>query len=607
MADRRARRRRRARAARARAAGAALALPARASWARAAAPPPAAAARGAGLAGLLGDYEVDRGARRQHAAPISARCGRARPGACRSCSALDGVVQRRRRRTRPPAAPTCCRSRTCRCPACGCSPLLDAGPGAVGTRRPDRSAPLTPARRALLPDHPRHPAGRRRASPRAAAARPAVAQILRRCAVHAEQVLATAGLTVRRLDENAVREPVRDLDGPGRRGRTAGAATAPASRGATCGWPAPGRRSSRSAAPAPTSLDRVARLAAAAPTPVVGTALVLRRAGRARARAGSRSRRPGRHHDARAPQRPDTADGDDAGHPRARAAGPGLRPGAAAARRRAGRAAARDHAGRRGGGARERRCGRPDAEGGRPDRAQRAGDPGVSARPGPSSVPAPPSGVLLGTGRGGPGDAAAVPALRHPGRRRGPAGPGAAARRAGRGRRHAGPGRHRPAAAVAAAADPRRRRTSSAAEEARTGPRAARRWSSTTGRSRRAARSRSGPGSAASTSARSGRRPSSPSFAHADLASSAPSRVEFVPVVAPGLRAAGPRDRRCSPASTPASFGVLRRGRIESSRSTRPRPRGRCWPGRRRRRPACRADAGAGPRWAGCAARRRRP
>jgi type VII secretion protein EccE len=109
----------------------------------------------------------------------------------------------------------------------------------------------------------------------------AVQQILRRCAVHAERALSTAGLSVRRLDENAVGGLFATWMGPA--------------------TPAVGRR-------APTSAeswrdvrvagtwstvfavsgdgndvtDRVARLAAAAPTPIVATTLLLQpAAGRA--------------------------------------------------------------------------------------------------------------------------------------------------------------------------------------------------------------------------------------------------------------------------------------------------------------------------------------
>lgn len=104
----------------------------------------------------------------------------------------------------------------------------------------------------------------------------AVHQILRRCAVHAEQVLSTAGLSVRRLDQAAVESLFATWLGPaapptGRRGaptleswsdvRVAGTwSTAFAVTGS-----------------GPDLPDRVARLAAAAPTPVAATALVLGR------------------------------------------------------------------------------------------------------------------------------------------------------------------------------------------------------------------------------------------------------------------------------------------------------------------------------------------
>lgn len=102
----------------------------------------------------------------------------------------------------------------------------------------------------------------------------AVQQILRRCAVHAEQSLATAGLSVRRLDEATVANLFATWMGPasagtGRRGqqtieswgnvRVAGTwSTIFAVTGGGNDVP-----------------DRVGRLAAAAPTPVAATSLLL--------------------------------------------------------------------------------------------------------------------------------------------------------------------------------------------------------------------------------------------------------------------------------------------------------------------------------------------
>lgn len=106
----------------------------------------------------------------------------------------------------------------------------------------------------------------------------AVHQILRRCALHAEGVLSRAGLSVRRLDEAAVQALFTAWMGPQ--------------------TPAAGRRPPRSVeswrdvrvagtwstvfavtGDGPDLSDRVARLAAAAPTPVVATTLLLRRVG----------------------------------------------------------------------------------------------------------------------------------------------------------------------------------------------------------------------------------------------------------------------------------------------------------------------------------------
>jgi type VII secretion protein EccE len=106
----------------------------------------------------------------------------------------------------------------------------------------------------------------------------AVHQILRRCALHAEGVLSRAGLSVRRLDEAAVQALFSAWMGPQA--------------------PTVGRRAPRSveswhdvrvagtwstvfavSGDGPDLTDRVARLAAAAPTPVVATTLLLQRVG----------------------------------------------------------------------------------------------------------------------------------------------------------------------------------------------------------------------------------------------------------------------------------------------------------------------------------------
>jgi ESX secretion system protein EccE len=102
----------------------------------------------------------------------------------------------------------------------------------------------------------------------------AVHQILRRCAVHAERTLSTAGLSVRRLDERAVAALFATWLGPS--------------------TPSTGRRAPRSveswrdvrvagtwstvfaiSGDGGDVMDRIARLAAAAPTPVVATTLLL--------------------------------------------------------------------------------------------------------------------------------------------------------------------------------------------------------------------------------------------------------------------------------------------------------------------------------------------
>lgn len=106
----------------------------------------------------------------------------------------------------------------------------------------------------------------------------AVHQILRRCAVHSEQVLATAGLTVRRLDENAVASLFATWMGP--------AITAATRRGDQPeeSWSDVRVAGTWSTVFAVTGdgedvFDRVSRLAAVAPTPVVGTSLVLQPVG----------------------------------------------------------------------------------------------------------------------------------------------------------------------------------------------------------------------------------------------------------------------------------------------------------------------------------------
>lgn len=104
----------------------------------------------------------------------------------------------------------------------------------------------------------------------------AVHQILRRCAVHAEQVFATSGLRVRRLGNTAVESLFASWLGPsspraGRRSEQTVEGWADVRVGGT--W-------STSFAVTGTGPDlalRVARLAAAAPTPLVATSLLLRR------------------------------------------------------------------------------------------------------------------------------------------------------------------------------------------------------------------------------------------------------------------------------------------------------------------------------------------
>lgn len=113
----------------------------------------------------------------------------------------------------------------------------------------------------------------------------AIHQILRRCAVHTEQVLATAGVTVRRLDATAVSNLFGTLMGPsspqvGRRAQQTVESWADVRVGGT--W-------STVFAVSGAGSDvpsRVLRLAEAAPTPVVATSLLLQPdAGRGRAAA----------------------------------------------------------------------------------------------------------------------------------------------------------------------------------------------------------------------------------------------------------------------------------------------------------------------------------
>jgi type VII secretion protein EccE len=103
----------------------------------------------------------------------------------------------------------------------------------------------------------------------------AVHQILRRCAVHAEQVLSTAGLSVRRLDQHAVASLFGTWLGPA---SEQDRSTRPAT---TERWRDVSVAGTWSTIFAVTGsgddvADRVFRLTAAAPTPVAATALVLR-------------------------------------------------------------------------------------------------------------------------------------------------------------------------------------------------------------------------------------------------------------------------------------------------------------------------------------------
>jgi type VII secretion protein EccE len=102
----------------------------------------------------------------------------------------------------------------------------------------------------------------------------AVHQILRRCAVHAEQVLATAGVTVRRLDENAVASLFATWLGPVSDDRSRDGEHAVESLRDVL---VDGTWSTMFAVSGDGEdlADRVTRLAAAAPTPVAATALVL--------------------------------------------------------------------------------------------------------------------------------------------------------------------------------------------------------------------------------------------------------------------------------------------------------------------------------------------
>lgn len=149
-------------------------------------------------------------------------------------------------------------------------------PAQVGSDAPSGpSAPLSPlaARYCLLT------LDTRRAADAVAArggSRAAVHQILRRCAVHAEQVFAASGLRVRRLGSTAVESLFASWLGPasprsGRRSDQTAEGWGDVRVGGT--W-------STSFAVTGTGPDlavRVARLAAAAPTPLVATSLLLRR------------------------------------------------------------------------------------------------------------------------------------------------------------------------------------------------------------------------------------------------------------------------------------------------------------------------------------------
>lgn len=107
------------------------------------------------------------------------------------------------------------------------------------------------------------------------AADAAIRQIMRRCAVTTEQVMATADVGVRRLDEDAVAGLFGTWMGPiaprtGHRPAAAGEGWREVRVGGT--WSTTFAVSGRG----PDVAERVARLASAAPTPVVGTCLVLR-------------------------------------------------------------------------------------------------------------------------------------------------------------------------------------------------------------------------------------------------------------------------------------------------------------------------------------------
>ncbi|MBE7186697.1 type VII secretion protein EccE [Jatrophihabitans endophyticus] len=109
----------------------------------------------------------------------------------------------------------------------------------------------------------------------------AVHQILRRCAVHAEQVFAASGLRVRRLGSTAVEGLFASWLGP------ASPRTGRRSDQTVEGWGdvRVGGTWSTSFAVTGSGPDlalRVARLAAVAPTPLVATSLLLRRGARAR-------------------------------------------------------------------------------------------------------------------------------------------------------------------------------------------------------------------------------------------------------------------------------------------------------------------------------------
>ncbi len=108
----------------------------------------------------------------------------------------------------------------------------------------------------------------------------AVAQILRRCAVHAEQTFATAGVPVRRLGVDDVQGLFPAWLGPATRqeGRRADRTSESWGEVRVAGTVGTVFAVTGSG---PDVLDRVGRLAAAAAASVVGTALVLRRAGSA--------------------------------------------------------------------------------------------------------------------------------------------------------------------------------------------------------------------------------------------------------------------------------------------------------------------------------------